>query len=143
VLGQLVQQVRQAIMVTEGVMDYSKLSDFEINKLVAESSSVDSCVRVNFSGDAIGGSAEKWLCRNEGLTKFDPCNNSADAWPIITEHMIAIIPSNLKDGRWAAHINEWDFAASHENPLRAAMTAFLKMQEAANVPANSTGPDIR
>lgn len=114
---------------------YASMSDFEINKLVAESSSFDFCVRINFSGDTIGGGAEKWICRNEWLTKFDPCNNPADSWPIITANRIGIIPSPER-GAWRA-ANRVIGADSNPryftqdaNPLRAAMIVFLKMQEA-------------
>lgn len=124
-------------------MDYSKLSDQEINKLVAFALGCREVVPDIFMDDARRYEFDKPKNKSGNKFYFGPCNDVADAWPIITEHMIAIIPSNLKDGRWAAHINEWDFAASHENPLRAAMTAFLKMQESANVPANPAGPDIR
>ncbi|GKX54055.1 hypothetical protein SOASR030_01670 [Leminorella grimontii] len=31
--------------------------------------------------------------------------------------------------KWAAQHGDWDFAASHENPLRAAMIVFLMMHE--------------
>lgn len=113
------------------------MSDFEINKLVAELSSVDCCVRVNFSGESIGGGAEKWLCRYEEGTKFDPCNNPADAWPIIAEHGIGIIP--YKKGlaeAWNAANGLMSGTTKDGNPLRAAMIAFLKMKEPANVQDN-------
>lgn len=48
----------------------------------------------------------------------------------------------LEEGCW-----EWKYCPddySHDdNPLRAAMIVFLMMQESANVPANSTGSDLR
>lgn len=96
-------------------MDYRKMSDQEINKAVHAA-----------------------LGRHDDYIFYDYCSSSAAAWPIITDNMIAIIPSSLKDGRWAAHINEWDYASSHENPLRAAMIVFLMMQESANVQTDST-----
>lgn len=74
--------------------------------------------------------------------KFDPCNNSADAWPIIIDNKISIVPL---DNKWiAAPIDtvidgitgdsEVCFYASSDavfdsNPLRAAMIVFLKMNE--------------
>ncbi|WP_410759467.1 phage protein NinX family protein [Citrobacter youngae] len=122
-------------------MDYSKLSDFEINKSVAEVSSIDCCVRINFSGESIGGEARKWLCRYEEGTKFDPCNNPADAWPIIVDNSIGI--KKQSNGLWVSSRHGGMYPQYHENPLRAAMIVFLMMQGSANVPANSTGSDIR
>jgi hypothetical protein len=65
---------------------------------------------------------------------FNPCNNPADAWPIITENRIGIIPAP-DAGKWkSAHreVGEDDtpyhFTQS-DNPLRAAMIVFLVMKE--------------
>ncbi|WP_336804054.1 phage protein NinX family protein [Erwinia aphidicola] len=64
---------------------------------------------------------------------FDPCNNAADAWPIIAENMIALNPVKLFVGghRWFASKGDSDLSekASDENPLRAAMIVYLMMQE--------------
>ncbi|WP_193165671.1 phage protein NinX family protein, partial [Enterobacter hormaechei] len=74
------------------------------------------------------------------------CNNPADAWPIITANKISIYAMSEADkrGGWGAeafHPN--DAYSFNDNPLRAAMIVFLMMQESANVPANSTGSDLR
>lgn len=126
-------------------MDYSKLSDFDIN-----------CeVLAVFSPDI------KHMCLGADNTCFydcgpigdgwyqidipDYCNSPADAWPIIAENKISIYAAILGDsrGEWGAESSSTDYYHFHNNALRAAMIVFLKMQESANVPANSTGSDIR
>lgn len=59
--------------------------------------------------------------------KFDPCNNPADAWPIITNNFISVIPSTHRD-IWFAD-GQGGETAFDTNPLRAAMIVFLKMNE--------------
>ncbi|MEP9807834.1 phage protein NinX family protein [Klebsiella sp. GW_Kp181] len=116
-------------------MDYSKLSDYEVNKYVAMS---------------IGGFEENNFfeahsvifksCGRFQYTCFDPCNNPADAWPIIVEKKISLLWIE-ESSMWCASQggsagNEywgWDECPDvyHENinPLRAAMIVFLMMQE--------------
>ncbi|MBA8562206.1 DUF2591 family protein [Citrobacter freundii] len=123
-------------------MDYSKLSDFEINKRVAI------CVRPEI---------KNWTCYdvsgracfvvNENTPKrvqlgFSFTSDPADAWPIIQKNLLRIVPvAFLGKVNWVVSRN---VHSNHDaNPLRAAMITFLMMQESANVPANSTGSDIR
>nr|DAV89170.1 MAG TPA: Protein of unknown function (DUF2591) [Caudoviricetes sp.] len=67
--------------------------------------------------------------------KFDPCNNPADAWPIIDENNITIIndhPSmRLAVNDAAGYYNGFSgiIASFDENGFRAAMIVFLKMNE--------------
>lgn len=105
--------------------DYSKVSDFEINCHVH---------------------AE--VMQISGLDSFkakDYCNNPADAWPIIDDNEISLIPSRHSSGWVAAsdltisasstYIDELlDNCFKHEdkNGLRAAMIVFLMMQEDEN-----------
>ena len=109
--------------------DYAEMSNFEINSAVSMAL-LDKSANPSARYVAIG----------------DYCNNPADAWPIITANKISIYAMSEADnrGHWGAEAfypNE----AYHfnDNPLRAAMIVFLMMQESANVPANSTGSDIR
>lgn len=101
-------------------MDYSQLSDFEINKRVAKS-----IYSVSFVDP---------LCRTVSVSGagrlFDPCNNPADAWPIIDKYRISII--NLGEDEWGARgvADCKSKRAIHENSLRAAMIVFLMMQDA-------------
>lgn len=109
--------------------DYSKLSDFEINKCVAK---------------IHGGFALTLAVHNEPPSgksfdpgRFDPCNNPADAWQIISDSRISIyfdqtIPEH--DGEfkeWCCAISPCqNYQAQYQsNPLRAAMIIFLMMQE--------------
>ncbi|HEC5301770.1 TPA: DUF2591 domain-containing protein [Enterobacter asburiae] len=96
-------------------MDYSQLSDFEINKLVLNKVS--------------NGKPEEWL---EPYASFDPCNDPSDAWPIIVENKIGLTPP-MHDENWEAmtfdkfgYVNKNEYTAK---PLRAAMIVFLLMKE--------------
>lgn len=95
--------------------NYEEISDFEIN------------CRVH---------AE--VMQISGLNSFkakDYCNNPADAWPIIVEHEIDVIQNNGQDCALATNSavmmfrGDDVFICQHENPLRAAMVVFLKMNE--------------
>lgn len=67
--------------------------------------------------------------------KFDPCNNQDDAWPIIVNNEIDVIQNNGQDCPLATNSavmmfrGDDVFICQHENPLRAAMIVFLKMNE--------------
>lgn len=107
-------------------MDYSKLSDSEIDKLVLDKIS--------------NKKPEEWL---EPYALFEPCSNPADAWPIIADNHIGIAPYPNEAYAWSSrHGMASDLSAEDKNPLRAAMTVFLMMQDSANVPANSTRSDL-
>lgn len=130
-------------------MDYSKLSDFEINNLVAISlgAKVTDSYRVGEEREtvyyALGGD-EFAIRRGFGNINddFDPCQKPNDAWPIIFEHGISIV--RYGHGMWLASSDaywvdgvEWQIdGEAHQNPLRAAMIAFLMMQDSANVQDN-------
>lgn len=108
-------------------MDYSKLSDFEINSAVSMAL-LDKSANPSARYVAIG----------------DYCNNPTDAWPIIDENRISIMFDNtLPEHEGEYH--EWcdaispcqKFGVQHQlNPLRCAMIVFLMMQESANVQDN-------
>lgn len=120
--------------------DYSKMSDQEINMAIAEVIFPDYKVIESKSRPpsacVISHLPSKWV---------DYCNNQADAWPIIVGNKISIVSL---DNKWiAAPVDtvidgitgdsEVCFYASSDavfdiNPLRAAMIAFLMMQESKN-----------
>ncbi|MCK6916338.1 phage protein NinX family protein [Enterobacter roggenkampii] len=106
-------------------MDYSKLSDKEVNR------------KVQIASRLIGSMTGRGvlIVRDGKWEFFDPCNNPADAWPIILSNKIGINPGTSSD-KWAAHYCNWDIATADDNPLRAAMIVFLMMQESANVQDN-------
>ncbi|MEJ1472587.1 phage protein NinX family protein [Escherichia coli] len=131
-------------------MDYSQLSDFEINVAVFEAIHNGSpdykegengdMVFVSFEGDIVNGDAVEVEVERGS---FNPCANPADAWPIITENKISTMwmtaekewcawsGGDLEEGCW-----EWenipDYCFCGESPLRAAMIVFLMMQENQN-----------
>lgn len=106
-------------------MDYSQLSDFEINKRVS---------KIIYSVSFVNPHS-KTVSVNGGKRLFDPCNSPADAWPIIVENKIKIEPvrrvRNYNEWyeEWDASVNSPHFCESHKNPLRAAMLVFLLSQD--------------
>lgn len=62
---------------------------------------------------------------------FDPCNNASDAWPIIIENHIAVIPyRHTLPCAWPTAFGAHSrFYTEDANLLRAAMIAFLKMKD--------------
>lgn len=107
--------------------DYSKLSDYEISKRIAR---------------VIGGFCEEDFCEAHSLifkrhgrfqySFFEPCNNPADAWPIIVESKITVHAPMKYDEpeEWLAFdVHDSDIIFKDKNPLRAAMIVFLMMQE--------------
>lgn len=109
-------------------MDYSKLSDFEINKLVAIATGHKQFSSLGWQGLQEGNFSAVIVRGPRKIGGFDPCNDPADAWPIITSNRIGIVPGTATD-KWAAHHGNWDIAIADVNPLRAAMIIFLMMQD--------------
>lgn len=136
-------------------MDYSKLSDFEINAAVFEAlhggapdykeGDGGAMILISYEGDVVGGDAVEMEVER-GL--FNPCNIPADAWPIIVGKKLSLINA---DDKWlcvpedepidgvtgdSVHMIYSGDGVEHENPLRAAMIVFLMMQESTNVQDN-------
>jgi hypothetical protein len=100
--------------------DYSKMSDFEINKAVGSAvgyaTGIEPCFEV--------------VIINKTGRPFDPCNNPADAWPIIIRNLISIDRIFDKGNTWLAFGgDDSEHRHVHSNPLRAAMIVFLMMKE--------------
>ncbi|EMX6722773.1 phage protein NinX family protein [Escherichia coli] len=122
-------------------MDYSQLSDFEINVAVFEAihnGSPDykegengAMVFISFEGDIVNGDAVEVEVERGS---FNPCANPADAWPIITENNISIILDNPSMPCATDNARELfddagpNVGVAYDNPLRAAMIVFLMMQ---------------
>ena len=127
-------------------MNYESMSDFEINKAVAtawlpcdydfddKTETVDLVGCATYLG-AHGIPDE----RLEKYGEFNPCNNPADAWPIIIDNKISIEYDQSEDS-WIAHQGDYligkyvsicgyRYQYSDKNPLRAAMIVFLMMNE--------------
>ena len=121
--------------------DYSAMSDFEINKAVAihlgmkpfdEKTGWQGLTKEPYVEVIVSGAGR--------LGAFSPCNQPADAWPIIMANKISLMfDRSLEDGCNA----EWCLASSpcdqiivdHVMPdkiLRAAMIVFLKMKESSH-----------
>ncbi|MFP8442188.1 phage protein NinX family protein [Citrobacter braakii] len=127
-------------------MDYSKLSDFEINCEVLSVFSPDikhMCLSAdNSCFYDCGPAGDGW----NQIDIPDYCNNPADAWPIISENRITI----EYDAEHQCDVPvEWVTAygidglkvhlVAHQpcdKALRSAMIVFLMMQESANVQDN-------
>ncbi|ELX2732925.1 DUF2591 family protein [Salmonella enterica subsp. enterica serovar Derby] len=126
-------------------MDYSQLSDFEINVAVFEAihnGSPDykegengAMVFISFEGDIVNGDAVEVEVERGS---FNPCANPADAWPIITENNISIIldnpsmPCATDNARDLFDDAGPNVGVAYDKPLRAAMIVFLMMQDANN-----------
>lgn len=101
---------------------YRDKSDFEINKAVAECKYGIGCTGKTQGGDVI-------VFTDSFTAVFDPCNNPADAMPIIIENGI----SSLFNGdEWICSALDGEFLSINENLYRAAMEVFLMMKDAEN-----------
>lgn len=124
--------------------DYAIMSDFEINAEVFEAlhggapdykeGDGGAMILISYEWYVVGGDAVEMEVER-GL--FNPCNNPADAWPIIVSSRISIMFDGT-DPQYEGGHHEWcdaispsqKFGIQHQyNPLRAAMTVFLMMKE--------------
>ena len=114
---------------------YRDKSDFEINKAVAE------CLKsIDYIDNYISHNGAVCIADSYGTSvTFDPCNNPADAMPIVIENGISLIfDTGCK--AWVAGIAYWvdgcEWQISYEvermNQYRAAMELFLLMKDAEN-----------
>ncbi|MEX6224737.1 phage protein NinX family protein [Providencia hangzhouensis] len=119
---------------------YTGLSEFEINLKVAH------IMLGKDSYDWCTDKKEVYLAGIDGGDflphgYFDPCNNPADAMPIIIDNNISLRAPTITD-RWKAEfIDEYGNyvgyrRAMNKNPLRAAMELFLLMKDAENSNGN-------
>ena len=118
--------------------DYSKMSDFEINKLVAIATGHKQLGSIGWRGLKDGEFNEVMVRGPLKIGGFDPCNNPADAWPIIVANNIDVIQDNGQGCALATNsaiqmfLGDDVHISQDENPLRAAMIVFLMMQESKN-----------
>lgn len=121
--------------------DYSKMSDFDVNCAVARGVGLDGMMFFDVDSSLCHGPV--WSVpsgvSDDGFNisrgnPFNPCNNPADAWPIIAENMISICayqranPGMVRESWWEAD-KFGEHITRDKNPLRAAMIVFLIMQE--------------
>lgn len=110
-------------------MNYSEMSDFEINKAVAIAEG-HSCYygEGSFTNGLMG---RKVTVKGNGVMGcMDFCNSWADAGPIIEKENISLTCHQSRD-EWAAIFNR-NAMAAHSNPLRAAMECCLIKKEREN-----------
>lgn len=101
------------------MMDYSKMSDFEVNKMVSAYLWGSVC------------SVDGVVLHNEKDGPFDPCNSWADAGPIIEKHNISLLCSTMRSQKvWEAMTPDGEeHCWAETNPLRAAMIVYLMMHD--------------
>lgn len=103
--------------------DYSKMSEFEIAHKTAKLTGL----KLPCSNSLLYNTSGKWEL-------FDPCNNPADAWPIIIGNRIALHPLHpTYENEWRASAEDdcgfIGYSSSNLSPLRAAMIVFLMMND--------------
>ena len=102
-------------------MDYSKLSDCEIAHMVSQ----------KLPGRYI--TYADHVMDSETEETFDPCNNPADAWPIIQNSGISLVYDG--DDWLALHFSRTSLTYPNDNrkhpekPFRAALILWLMMKE--------------
>lgn len=121
--------------------DYSGMSDFEINKLVAISMGLQ--VQEIDDSKVMGMTSSYhqlkpntcWVTSgNAPWGQYAPCNDPADAWPIIVENKIDINWTMQRGkvsqsyARNSKPVGGEKHGYIHNNPLRAAMIVFLMMK---------------
>lgn len=118
-------------------MNYSEMTDFEINCAVARGMGIEGMVFFDVDSSICSGPV--WNVAS-GVTDdsiqvsrgnaFNPCNSWADAGPIIEKENISLTCHQSRD-EWAAIFNRHCMSAN-QNPLRAAMECFLMKKEREN-----------
>ena len=120
--------------------DYSEMSDFEINKMVAmtiEGVDFDSNWNAKYAVDCFIKSMDMESVNvlwsgNEEYSTFNPCNNPSDMWPLIIENKIDVCfigPASL----WTSFgltKSKLFVESSGDNPLRAAAIVYLMIKDA-------------
>ena len=105
--------------------DYSKMSDFDINKAVAEALGLE--LSSDHNGSYVGVVSRSVGCRPNYI-HVNYCNNPSDAWPIMDERKIGL---TFVNGEWrASSVKAGYHEYSDNNALRAAMIVYLMMKDA-------------
>lgn len=115
--------------------NYEEMSDFEINSAV-HNALLGKPYELTFNGDGKitwkdkerGGVWETGIVQYTKNGLHDYCNNPSDAWPIIVDIKISLTCHQSR-GEWSAVFNTENICFHANNPLRAAMIVFLKMNE--------------
>ena len=104
--------------------DYSKMSDFEINKAVALSLGIEV---VEWNGKIFGGVERKIDNVTSVIGVIDYCNNPSDAMPILIESKISLTWVNGECRASSVLCGYHEFSCS--NAMRAAMIVYLMMKD--------------
>ncbi|ELD1608289.1 DUF2591 family protein (plasmid) [Escherichia coli] len=122
--------------------DYSKLTDFEINKLVCIALGIEEHVFIpdcdeDFDQDIpVKERGPVWQTNKTYVRGFlasngncfNPCNKPDDAWHLFFNYRIGL---NFVNGKWRAQSFTRGYDEySDDNPLRAVAIVFLKISEA-------------
>lgn len=120
---------------------YRDKSDFEINKAVAVLTEAVPFPfgATEFRRSSVSGMESAIIIKSpRKVGAFDPCNNPADAMPIIIENLIMLNPY-CADKLWKCEVKVGTddifniYAVCYDkNPYRAAMEVFLMMKDAEN-----------
>lgn len=108
--------------------DYSKMSDFEVNKaVIAFSCAYADADIVQHPHHADGVSVGVYRACGDYYEWFDYCNNPSDAWPIMDERKIGL---TFVNGEWrASSVNAGYHEFGDKKAFRAAMIVYLMMKE--------------
>ena len=130
-------------------MKYESMSDFEINRAVAEieypNLSVDTTPSVNVFGKPCGKGSTVTIYKSIGRSRFmlefvDYCNNPNDAVPLIIENGISLEfnSENVFQRAWKSNEDgypefEHGFEyGEHRDPMVASMIVYLMIKESNN-----------
>lgn len=109
--------------------DYSKMSDFEINKWIAIELAPNGYIGINES-TRYDSEVVVTTENGEGCTKnsyVDYCNNPSDAWSVMEENKIGIAFVN---GEWrASSVKAGYHEFSDKRAFKAAMIVYLMMKD--------------
>ncbi|EOZ3059357.1 hypothetical protein ACVCCZ_002708 [Enterobacter hormaechei] len=120
-------------------MDYTKLSDGEISVRLAYFLKPKYSATIHPHENTGANLSWNWFNTVQSTAWF-PLRRAEELYPAMKKHRIGLVPSG-KTVWMASH--ELGFTATHRNPLRAVAIVYLLLQESSNVPANSTGSDLR
>lgn len=118
-------------------MDYSKLSNYEINVLVARTQGYHyengwSVHRIDLDYDRVIVHEGYGDCH-----RLDYCSDPRDAWPLVLEESISVKIYPVAAVLAIATCGEFDgidfkYEATHSNPLRAMIECYLQTKEDVN-----------
>ena len=111
-------------------MDYTRLTDLEINALVARSLKLNVLQQTKYAIDGSILIVNRKTANMHQVVNY--CNCAKDAYPIISSNQIGIFPPHF----FTDTISGWGASAEYssgemyrsDNPLRAAMITFIKKQ---------------